>query len=78
MKKGEKLLNVKIESGGKITVTTTSGSIAKLSRSERNALSNYKNQSYIEDIRKIFGNPDIFADGFTIIKNGETKFTYTK
>lgn len=78
MKKGEKLLKVQIERGGKLTVTTTNGSIAKLSRSERNALANYKNKSYIDDIRKMFGNQDIFADDFAIEKNGEIKFTYTK
>ena len=78
MKKGEKLLKVQIERGGKLTVTTTDGSIAKLSRSERNALANYKNKSYIEDVRKMFGNRDIFADDFTIEKNVEIKFTYTK
>ena len=77
MKKGEKLLSVNIENG-KVTVFNDKGYTVKLSRSERNALTNYKNQSYVDDIEKLFGNSDIFDQNFTITKNGVVKFTYTK
>ena len=77
MKKGEKLLSVNIENG-KVTVFNDKGCTVKLSRSERNALTNYKNQSYVDDIEKLFGNSDIFDQNFTITKNGVVKFAYTK
>ncbi len=77
MKKGEKLICVET-SNGRVSVRSTEGSNVKLSRSERNVLSDYKNPNYVSDIIKTFGNPDILADGFTVIKNGVTKFTYTK
>lgn len=77
MKKGEKLLTVEITEG-RICAKNTDGSYVKLSRTERNVLSNYKKPDYIANIKKIFGNPEIIADGFTVVKNGITKFTYTK
>lgn len=77
MKKGNKLAKVEITNGF-VVVTKVDGSVAKLSRSERNALSNYKDRDYVNTIKKVFGNPEILEDGFTVVKNGVTKFTYTK
>ena len=77
MKKGEQIVRVETNNG-RMTVTGTNGSNIKLSRTERNVLSDYKNPSYVNDIIKTFGNPEIIADGFTFVKNGVTKFTYTK
>lgn len=77
MKKGNKLTKVEI-TNGYVSATKADGTLAKLSRSERNVLANYKSKSYVDDIIKAFGNPEILSEGFTVIKNGEVKFTYTK
>lgn len=77
MKKGNKLTKVEI-TNGYVSAYKADGTTAKLSRSERNVLANYKSKSYVDDIIKAFGNPEILEDGFTVIKNGEVKFTYTK
>lgn len=77
MKKGKQIAVVEI-SDGMVTAKTTDGSIVKLSRNERNVLSRYKEPNYVEIIKKTFGNPNILSDDFTVIKNGEVKFTWTK
>lgn len=76
MKKGVKLLKV-ITKDGHVTAIDTNGEEVKLSRSERNVLTDYKDKNYINNIRKVFGNNDAIADGFTMEKNGVIKFTYT-
>lgn len=76
MRKGEKLIKVETMDG-RMTVTGVNGSNIKLSRTERNILADYKNPNYVEDIIKVFGNSDVLADGFTFVKNGVIKFTYT-
>ena len=76
MKKGEQIVRVETNNG-RMTVTGTNGSNIKLSRTERNILADYKNPNYVEDIIKVFGNSDVLADGFTFVKNGVIKFTYT-
>ena len=76
MRKGEKLIKVETMDG-RMTVTGVNGSNIKLSRTERNILADYKNPNYVEDIIKVFGNSDVLADGFTFVKSGVIKFTYT-
>lgn len=76
MRKGEKLIKVETMDG-RMTVTGVNGSNIKLSRTERNILADYKNPNYVEDIIKVFGNSDVLANGFTFVKNGVIKFTYT-
>ena len=76
MRKGEKLIKVETMDG-RMTVTGVNGSNIKLSRTERNILADYKNPNYVKDIIKVFGNSDVLADGFTFVKNGVIKFTYT-
>ena len=76
MRNGEKLIKVETMDG-RMTVTGVNGSNIKLSRTERNILADYKNPNYVEDIIKVFGNSDVLADGFTFVKNGVIKFTYT-
>ena len=76
MRKGEKLIKVETMDG-RMTVTGVNGSNIQLSRTERNILADYKNPNYVEDIIKVFGNSDVLADGFTFVKNGVIKFTYT-
>lgn len=78
MKKGTKIKTVEI-SKGYVSAKDESDSVIKLSRSERNALSDYKNRShYVENIIKIFGNKNILSSEFTVYKDGVIKFTYTK
>lgn len=77
MKKGLKLKKV-IISDGIVTAYLTDTSIAKLSRAERNALADYKNENYCQIIEKIFGNKNIFDDDFVIIKNNKITYTYKK
>jgi hypothetical protein len=54
------------------------GTLAKLSRNERKILASYKSKTYVENIIKTFGNPNILADGFCVYKDSICKFTYTK
>ena len=77
MKKGTKLTKIEI-SKGHMDAYLNDGTLAKLSRTERNVLSNYKSTTYVENIKKVFGNPDILSSEFVVIKDGKTKFTYTK
>ncbi|MBR1988452.1 MAG: hypothetical protein IKA36_05385 [Clostridia bacterium] len=77
MKKGKQLAVVEI-SKCVVTAKTTDGSNVKLSRNERNVLSRYREPDYVEIIKKTFGNPNVLSDDFTVIKNGEVKFTCTK
>lgn len=77
MKKGVKLTMVVITKG-KVTVYLNDGSIAKLSRNERNILSDYKNPNYVKDVENLFGNSHIFNEDFKVIKDGLLKFTYTE
>lgn len=77
MKKGVKLTKVEIIKG-KVTAYLNDGSVAKLSRNERNTLSDYKNPNYVKDVENLFGNSHIFDEGFEVIKDGLLKFTYTK
>lgn len=77
MKKGLKLKKVVI-SDGIVTAYLTDTSMAKLSRAERNALADYKNENYCQIIEKLFGNKNIFDDDFVIIKNNKITYTYKK
>lgn len=77
MKKGVKLTKVEIIKG-KVTAYLNDGSVAKLSRNERNTLSDYRNPNYVKDVENLFGNSHIFSEDFKVIKDGLLKFTYTK
>jgi len=77
MKKCDKIDRVEITKGY-VSAIKADGTRAKLSRSERNVLAAYCNPNYEKDIRKIFGNPGILTDSFTVIKDGVVKYrTYT-
>lgn len=77
MKKGTQIQKVEIVNGH-VDVFDTNNNSIKVNRTERNLLSDYRNKNYVEDVKKQFSNNAILADGFTIIKNGIVKFTYTK
>lgn len=77
MKKGNKIDRVEI-SKGYVSAIKADGTIAKLSRTERNALASYRRSDYEKQIKRVFGNPEILTDSFTVIENGIVKYrTYT-
>lgn len=84
MKSGKKLQKVLITTSpvqgesAFVEAIRVDGSSAKLSRTERKILASYKSKTYVEDIRKTFGCPDILADDFVVYKDGICKFTHTK
>lgn len=78
VKKGVRILVVNIAVDGTITALDESRNPIALTRSRRIVLANYKNPSYVDIIRKEFNNPNILSDEFTVVKNGETVYTYTK
>ena len=57
-----------------VTATDEDGKTVKLSRTERQLLTGYKNPDYLESIKKGFSNPDILSEDFKVYKNGELKF----
>lgn len=57
-----------------ITATDEDGNTVKLSRTERQILTGYKNPDYLETIKKGFGNPNIVSPDFKVYKNGTLKF----
>lgn len=78
MRKGVKIKIVKIESGF-VSGYTDAGEMIKLTRSQRNVLSRYKSQTYIEDIHKAFGVLNgLLENDFTVIKDGEVVYCIHK
>ena len=74
MAKGKIIKRVDIVDGI-VTATYDDNTKAKLSRSERNALVNYKSSDYIEQIKKVFNNIRIVnTDDFCVYKNGILKY----
>lgn len=78
MKKGIRIHLVDIAADGTITALDESRNPIALTRSRRTVLANYKKPDYVDAIRKEFQNPNILSDEFTVVKNGETVYTYTK
>ena len=88
MKKSKQILRAEISSNGFISAYYADNTEVKLSRSARNAFANIpkkgrkysvNSQEYIDNIIKVFGgNPEILSSDFTVYKDGEIKFTYTK
>lgn len=75
MKKGQKINKVEI-TNGHMVVIKTDGCIAKLSRKERKVLENYNSTDYEEQIKRVFSNPDILTENFTVINNGVPKYVH--
>lgn len=77
MKKGNKIDKVEI-SKGYVSAIKADGTMAKLSRQERKVLANYRVSDYEKQIKRIFSNPDILTDSFTVVEDGVVKYrTYT-
>lgn len=69
LKKGKKIWAVYIDRGI-VTAFTKDMEPIQLNRSERNALSNYKNKDYIENVCKVFCHKEPFHAEFSVMKDG--------
>lgn len=78
IRKGVKIHNVDISSDGTVTAKDVSCNTIALTRTQRNILSNYKHPDYIRLIVKEYNNPDILHEDYTVTKNGQIVYTYTK
>lgn len=77
MKKGHQINKVEIFDGH-ISAITSDGMTIKLTRQERKVLGHYRTSNYEEQIKRIFSNPDILTESFTVIDNGIVKFVHTR
>lgn len=59
---------------GIISATYDDGTKAKLTRGERDALTMYKKDDYLDIVRKKFNNPKIVDDSLVVYKNGVQKY----
>ena len=59
---------------GIISATYDDGTKAKLNRGERDALTMYKKDDYLDIVRKKFNNPKIVDDSLVVYKNGVQKY----
>ena len=46
----------------------------KVTRTQRNLLTDVKNPNYIEDIQKEFGNSKILHNNYSVVKDGKTVY----
>jgi len=76
-RKGIKIKQVIIQNGN-VTAIDNDGESINLTRTERNILRGFRSNTYVQDIIKCFGNKNILDDDYSVIKDGETKFTKTK
>lgn len=77
LKKGKKIWSVLIENGIVKAYTKDSVSIP-LTRSQRNALSDYKNPDYIKNICKEFQHNEPLHREFSVMKDGVLVYTLDK
>lgn len=57
-----------------VDVRCTDGSSMKVTRSQRNLLTDYKREGYVNEIKKAFSNDHIVANDFKVVKNGNVVF----
>ena len=77
MKKNQQLKTIIID-GQMVTALDQNGDTIKLTRSQRNTLSSFKDSDYIENIKKEWHNDHVIHPDFTVTKNGKIVYTYTK
>lgn len=73
LKKGQKIWAVYINDG-RVSAISKSADEIKLTRSQRNALMDYENPNYIENIQKEFCNKGCLHEGFSVMKDGNVVF----
>lgn len=75
MKKGEQIYLVIIDGGKRVSILTIDQEPLKVTRSQRNALMNWKdNPNYVTDIVRAFSNDKILHPQFSVVQDGETVF----
>ena len=77
MKKGKQFMNVTID-GDIVIAKDQDNNEIKLTRSQRMILKGYKDPGYILNIKKEWHNDHAIHPDFTVVKNGEVVYTYTK
>lgn len=77
LKKGKKIWVVYIDRGI-VTAFTKDMTSIPLTRSQRNALSDYKSKSYIENICKEFCHKEPLHEEFSVMKDGSLVYTIQK
>lgn len=70
LKKGKKIWIVYINNK-RVTAFTKDTKPITLNRSERNALSDYKNKDYVENVCKTFCHKEPFHPEFSVMKDGK-------
>jgi hypothetical protein len=74
LKKGKKIWCVYIDRGI-VTAFTKDMTQIPLTRSQRNALSDYKNKDYIENVCKEFCHKEALHEEFSVMKDGMLVYT---
>ena len=75
MKKGEQIYMVTINDGKRVSIQTVDKKPLKVTRSQRNALMNWKdNPNYVTDIVRAVSNDKILHPQFSVVQDGETVF----
>lgn len=69
-KKGMQIKEVRI-TNKIVEVICCDDSCMKVTRAQRNVLTNYKQTNYFDAIRKAFSNDHIVANDFKVIKDGD-------
>jgi hypothetical protein len=77
IKKGKQIKKVIINKDI-VTALDSDNNEIGLTRSQRKTLIRYKQKEYIQDIQKEWQNSHVIHTDFTVIKNGEVVYTYTK
>ena len=73
IKKGIQIYMV-IMNGKHVDVLDVDQTPLKVTRTQRNLLTDVKNPNYIEDIQKEFGNSRILHSNYSVIKDGKTVY----
>ena len=73
IKKGIQIYMV-IMNGKHVDVLDVDQTPLKVTRTQRNLLTNVKNPNYIEDIQKEFGNSKILHNNYSVVKDGKTVY----
>ena len=76
IKKGKQLKQV-IITKGIVTALDSDGDEIGLTRSQRKTLTRYKQETYTQDITREW-HANVIHNDFTVVKDGEVVYTYTK
>lgn len=76
IKKGKQLKQV-IITNGIVTALDSDGNEIGLTRSQRQTLTRYKQETYTQDIIREW-HANVIHNDFTVVKDGEVVYTYTK